>query len=56
MVAPAQDAAQVAPPEWMVQQGGLFHGIQLWVNLPRDAKWNAPRLARGKPRFSAAAM
>jgi redox-sensitive bicupin YhaK (pirin superfamily) len=31
-----------APPEWLVQQGGLFHGIQLWVNLPRDAKWNAP--------------
>ena len=23
-----------APPEWLVQQGGLFHGIQLWVNLP----------------------
>ena len=32
-----------APPEWLVQQGGLFHGIQLWVNLPRDAKSNAPR-------------
>jgi redox-sensitive bicupin YhaK (pirin superfamily) len=32
-----------APPEWMVQKGGLFHGIQLWVNLPRDAKWNAPQ-------------
>ena len=31
-----------APPEWLVQKGGLFHGIQLWVNLPRDAKWNAP--------------
>ena len=31
-----------APPEWLVQSGGLFHGIQLWVNLPRDAKWNAP--------------
>jgi quercetin 2,3-dioxygenase len=30
------------PPEWLVQQGGLFHGIQLWVNLPRDAKMNAP--------------
>ena len=27
-----------APPEWLVQQGGLFHGIQLWVNLPRDAE------------------
>ena len=31
-----------APPEWLVQKGGLFHGIQLWVNLPRDAKWNPP--------------
>ncbi len=31
-----------APPEWLVQQGGLFHGVQLWVNLPRDAKWNPP--------------
>ena len=26
------------PPEWLVQSGGLFHGIQLWVNLPRDEK------------------
>ncbi|MEV5001102.1 pirin family protein [Nocardioides sp. LML1-1-1.1] len=32
-----------APPEWLVQQGGLFHGIQLWVNLPRDSKTNDPR-------------
>ena len=32
-----------APPEWLVQKGGLFHGIQLWVNLPRDAKMNAPK-------------
>ncbi len=31
-----------APPEWLVQSGGLFHGVQLWVNLPRDAKWNPP--------------
>ena len=23
--------------------GGLFHGLQLWVNLPRDQKWAAPR-------------
>ncbi|MDN5744149.1 MAG: pirin family protein [Nocardioidaceae bacterium] len=30
------------PPEWLVQAGGLFHGIQLWVNLPRDAKLNQP--------------
>jgi len=31
------------PPEWLVQQGGLFHGIQLWVNLPREQKLTAPR-------------
>ena len=31
------------PPEWLVTSGGLFHGIQLWVNLPRDQKWAAPR-------------
>ncbi len=31
------------PPEWLVQSGGLFHGIQLWVNLPRDAKMSDPR-------------
>src|SRR3569623_147452 len=30
------------PPEWLVQSGGLFHGVQLWVNLPKAAKWNAP--------------
>src|SRR5438132_1457290 len=32
-----------APPEWLVQKGGLFHGIQLWVNLPREQKFAAPR-------------
>jgi redox-sensitive bicupin YhaK (pirin superfamily) len=32
-----------SPPEWLVQKGGLFHGIQLWVNLPRDLKLTAPR-------------
>jgi redox-sensitive bicupin YhaK (pirin superfamily) len=31
------------PPEWLVQKGGLFHGIQLWVNLPRDQKLVTPR-------------
>jgi redox-sensitive bicupin YhaK (pirin superfamily) len=30
------------PPEWLVQQGGLFHGIQLWVNLPRAEKLAQP--------------
>ena len=32
-----------APPEWLVQKGGLFHGLQLWVNLPRDAKLSQPK-------------
>ena len=31
------------PPEELVASGGLFHGIQLWVNLPRAAKMIAPR-------------
>ena len=31
------------PPEALVVSGGLFHGFQLWVNLPRDKKWAAPR-------------
>ncbi|MBA2558686.1 MAG: pirin family protein [Propionibacteriales bacterium] len=31
------------PPEWLVQSGGLFHGLQLWVNLPRAQKWAHPR-------------
>ncbi|RYJ07059.1 MAG: pirin family protein [Actinomycetales bacterium] len=30
------------PPEWLVSKGGLFHGFQLWVNLPREQKWLAP--------------
>jgi redox-sensitive bicupin YhaK (pirin superfamily) len=31
------------PPEALVVSGGLFHGFQLWVNLPRDRKWSPPR-------------
>jgi len=31
------------PPEALVQSGGLFHGIQLWVNLPAADKWVPPR-------------
>ncbi len=31
------------PPESLVMSGGLFHGIQLWVNLPKAQKWAAPR-------------
>jgi len=32
-----------APPEQLVMSGGLFHGLQLWVNLPRVAKMIAPK-------------
>ena len=31
------------PPQALVASGGLFHGIQLWVNLPAASKWVAPR-------------
>jgi len=31
------------PPEDLVKSGGLFHGLQLWVNLPRAQKWVDPR-------------
>jgi redox-sensitive bicupin YhaK (pirin superfamily) len=31
------------PPEALVASGGLFHGFQLWVNLPAAQKWSAPR-------------
>ena len=31
------------PPQELVMSGGLFHGLQLWVNLPRSAKMNPPR-------------
>jgi quercetin 2,3-dioxygenase len=31
-----------APPEHLVVSGGRFHGIQLWVNLPRADKWAKP--------------
>jgi redox-sensitive bicupin YhaK (pirin superfamily) len=32
-----------APPEELVVSGGLFHGFQLWVNLPSADKFLAPR-------------
>ena len=31
------------PPEALVASGGLFHGFQLWVNLPASQKWTPPR-------------
>ena len=30
------------PPEQLVMSGGLFHGLQLWINLPRAKKRIAP--------------
>ena len=32
-----------APPEEVVVRGGLFHGFQLWVNLPASLKWSPAR-------------
>src|SRR5882762_1106352 len=32
-----------APPEELVVSGGLFHGFQLWVNLPAQLKMTPPR-------------
>jgi redox-sensitive bicupin YhaK (pirin superfamily) len=31
------------PPEELVASGGLFHGVQLWVNLPAAEKFTPPR-------------
>jgi redox-sensitive bicupin YhaK (pirin superfamily) len=31
------------PTERIVTGGGLFHGVQLWVNLPRSEKWTPPK-------------
>ena len=31
------------PPDTLVTNGGLFHGVQLWVNLPAAQKWVPPR-------------
>ncbi len=32
-----------APTEEAVLKGGLFHGVQIWVNLPASLKWANPR-------------
>ncbi|MEU1602669.1 pirin family protein [Micromonospora matsumotoense] len=42
-----------APPEHLVASGGLFHGLQLWVNLPRVAKMMPPRYQDIRGRESA---
>ena len=31
------------PTEQIVTKGGLFHGVQLWVNLPSTEKWVPPQ-------------
>lgn len=31
------------PPAELVESGGLFHGVQLWVNLPKKDKFASPR-------------
>jgi redox-sensitive bicupin YhaK (pirin superfamily) len=31
------------PPDALIDSGGLFHGIQLWVNLPARLKMTPPR-------------
>ncbi|OBH59048.1 pirin family protein [Mycobacterium sp. E2479] len=31
------------PPAELVEGGGLFHGVQLWVNLPKKDKFAPPR-------------
>ena len=31
------------PPAALVESGGTFHGVQLWVNLPAADKMTAPR-------------
>ncbi|GAA4891970.1 hypothetical protein LX16_2092 [Stackebrandtia albiflava] len=31
------------PSEELVVKGGRFDGVQLWVNLPKAAKWTPPR-------------
>jgi quercetin 2,3-dioxygenase len=41
------------PPERLVLSGGLFHGIQLWVNLPRELKFAPPRYQDLRARQSA---
>lgn len=42
------------PTEQLLMKGGLFHGTQLWVNLPSTLKWTPPRyqdIAPGKVRL-----
>ena len=44
------------PPEQLIASGGLFHGIQLWVNLPASSKWVSARYQDiGRDRVALAA-
>ncbi|HVX20789.1 MAG TPA: pirin family protein [Acidimicrobiales bacterium] len=38
------------PPDDLIASGGLFHGIQLWVNLPAADKWVPPRYQDIEPQ------
>lgn len=42
-----------SPPESLVMSGGLFHGLQLWVNLPRAQKLVTPRYQDLRAKASA---
>ena len=47
------------PPEELIASGGLFHGFQLWVNLPAAQKWVPARyqdIARRQRRAAHARM
>ena len=41
------------PPEHLVMSGGLFHGIQLWINLSQANKWLEPQYQDLQGRDSA---
>src|SRR5699024_11615553 len=38
-----------APPEELVVSGGIFHGLQLWVNLPSHQKMTDPKYQDIRP-------
>ena len=37
------------PPEHLVLSGGIFHGVQLWINLPAEKKRITPQYQDLKP-------
>ena len=41
------------PPEALVMSGGMFHGVQLWINLPKTQKWIDPQYQDLQGRDSA---